>query len=70
MSKTNPPLNKIRHTGDNTRGGLSMGELIARPFLGSDLDESFRRVTAISVVFELSGWIAKRRPNYGESILC
>ena len=33
MSKSNPPLKKIRHTGDNTRGGLSLGDLIGRPFL-------------------------------------
>lgn len=33
MNKKNPPLNKIRHTGENTRGGLSLGELIGRPFL-------------------------------------
>ena len=32
MSKANPPLNKIRHTGGNTRGGLSLGDLIGRPF--------------------------------------
>ena len=33
MNEKNPPLNKIRHTGDNTRGGLSLGDLIGRPFL-------------------------------------
>ena len=36
MSKSNPPLNKIRHTGDNTRGGLSLGDLIGRPFLSEE----------------------------------
>ena len=33
MTKANPPMTKIRHTGDNTRGGLSLGDLIGRPFL-------------------------------------
>ena len=36
MNEKNPPLNKIRHTGDNTRGGLSLGELIGRPFLSEE----------------------------------
>ena len=36
MNEKNPPLNKIRHTGDNTRGGLSLGDLIGRPFLSEE----------------------------------
>ena len=36
MSKANPPLGKIRHTGDNTRGGLSLADLIGRPFLSEE----------------------------------
>ena len=36
MNKKNPPLNKLRHTGPNSRGGLSLGELIGRPFLSDD----------------------------------
>ena len=36
MNKKNPPLNKIRHTGPNTRGGLSLSELMGRPFLSDD----------------------------------
>jgi hypothetical protein len=36
MSKSNPPLNKIRHTGPNSRGGLSLGELMGRPFMSDD----------------------------------
>lgn len=41
-----------------------------RSSISSDLDGSFRRVTATNAVFELSRWIAKRRPNCAESILC
>ena len=36
MNEKNPPLNKIRHTGDNTRGGLSLADLIGRPFLSEE----------------------------------
>ena len=36
MTKANPPLNKIRHTCDNSRGGLSLGELMGRPFMSDD----------------------------------
>ena len=36
MNEKNPPLNKIRHTRDNTRGGLSLADLIGRPFLSEE----------------------------------
>ena len=36
MNKANPPRSKIRHTGDNTRGGLSLADLIGRPFLSEE----------------------------------